>query len=161
MLSTWGQRGWEFTVGLLMLELHPSSLVLVALWGLVDAAVSVLLGASVGTWVDSQPRLAAASRMYLLQNGCLAVSAATALGLLWSGVRQGPLFAAGLAATMAAGSLSTLGALGSTLSVEREWTKALCSGDSAALAALNAGMKRIDLTCLIASPVRELGAVDG
>ena len=28
-LSTWGQRGWEFAVGLIMLELHPSSLVLV------------------------------------------------------------------------------------------------------------------------------------
>ena len=37
--------------------------------------------------------------------------------------------------------------------MEREWTKALCGGDSAALASLNAAMKRIDLCCLIASPI--------
>ena len=37
--------------------------------------------------------------------------------------------------------------------VEREWTKALCGSDSEALAQLNAAMKRIDLTCLIASPI--------
>ncbi|PRW32971.1 TPR repeat-containing isoform B [Chlorella sorokiniana] len=124
-----------------------------AWWGLLDGLVSVLCGAAVGAWVDSQPRLHAASRMYLLQNSCVAASAAAALGLLWSSVRSGPLFWAGLVVTMAAGSASTLGALGSALSVEREWTKALCGSDSAALAHLNAAMKRIDLTCLIASPI--------
>ena len=30
--------------------------------------------------------------------------------------------------------------MGSTLAVEREWTKALCRGDSAALAAVNSGL---------------------
>ena len=149
----------------------------------------------------------------------MAASAAAALGLLWSTVRSGPMFWAGLAVTMTAGSASTLGALGSTLSgkqcwaatelkltrvvsaglrraslqqgcakasqhpahllywvaasfkgrhgshllplttavllsaVEREWTKTLCGGNSEALAQLNAAMKRIDLTCLIASPI--------
>ena len=115
-LSTWGQRGFEFAVGLVMLELHPSSLLLVAAWGLLDGAVSVLAGAAVGAWVDRQPRLAAATRMYLLQNAAVAASAAAALSLLLSGVRSGPAFWAGLAATVGAGSASTLGALGSTLS---------------------------------------------
>ena len=41
----------------------------------------------------------------------------------------------------------------SCAAVEREWTKALCGSDSSALASLNAAMKRIDLTCLIASPI--------
>ncbi|KAL4422722.1 hypothetical protein ABPG75_008919 [Micractinium tetrahymenae] len=152
-LSTWGQRGWEFNVGLLMLELHPSSLAFVALWGLLDSALAAACGGAVGAWVDRQPRLAAASRMYLLQNCCVAASAATALALLLSRARSGALYWLGLGVTMAAGSASTLGALGSTLSVEREWTKTLCGGDHAALASLNAAMKRIDLTCLIASPL--------
>lgn len=38
-----------------------------AWWGLLDGLVSVLCGAAIGAWVDSQPRLRAASRMYLLQ----------------------------------------------------------------------------------------------
>lgn len=152
-LSAWSQRGWEFTVGLIMLELHPTSLVLVATWGLLDAALSVIGGAAVGRYVDGQPRLVAASHMYLLQHGMLSASASAALALLWSGVRKGMLFWTGLVTVISAGAFSTLGALGSTLSVEREWTKALCGTDSTALAALNAAMKRIDLICLIASPI--------
>lgn len=97
-------------------ELHPSSLVFVALWGLLDSALAAACGGAVGAWVDRQPRLAAASRMYLLQNICVAASAATALALLLSGARSGMLYWLGLAVTMAAGSASTLGALGSTLS---------------------------------------------
>lgn len=89
-----------------------------AWWGLLDGLVSVLCGAAVGAWVDAQPRLVAASRMYMLQNVCVVASAVAALALLWSGVRAGPLFWGGLALTMAAGSASTLGALGSTLSGE-------------------------------------------
>ncbi|KAK9815567.1 hypothetical protein WJX72_006024 [[Myrmecia] bisecta] len=108
-LSTWGQRMWEFDVGLLMLELYPDSLLLVSAYGLVSSAVQVLLGAYVGSYVDRTPRLKAGR--------------------------------------------SILGALGSTLSVEKEWTRALCQGDSAALARLNSGMRRIDLTCLIAAPI--------
>lgn len=40
----------------------------------------------------------------------------------------------------AAGAVSSLGSLGSTLSVEREWTKALCGGEAEELARLNAGV---------------------
>lgn len=99
-LSTWGQRGWEFSIGLIMLkvrrcrrfcsftsavvadatatrhpsppthpmQVHPTSLLLVSVFGLLDAAVSVVFGASVGQWVDRTDRLLAAQRMYLLQN---------------------------------------------------------------------------------------------
>jgi hypothetical protein len=50
--STWGERAWEFAVGLIMLELHPSSLLYVSLFGLLDAAVLVVFGAAVGAYVD-------------------------------------------------------------------------------------------------------------
>ena len=87
----------------------------------------------------STPRLHAASRLYLLQNSGVAVSACTALGLLATGVRSGPVFWALLAATVASGCLASVGGMGSTLSVEREWTKALCGHDSAELARVNSG----------------------
>lgn len=90
-----------------------------ALWGLLDSALTAACGGAVGAWVDRQPRLAAASRMYLLQNCCVAASAGTALVLLLSGARSGLLYWLGLVVTMAAGSASTLGALGSTLSGQR------------------------------------------
>ena len=106
-------------MGLLCLELRPSSLALVAIWGLLDAALSVACGPALGAWVDRQPRLRAASRMYLLQNSMIGASATIALCLLWSPRHEGALFWVGVAATMAAGSLSTVGARGSTLSGKR------------------------------------------
>lgn len=51
-LSTWGQRMWEFAVGLIMLELYPSSLVLVSTFGLADGLAKVLSGSFVGGYID-------------------------------------------------------------------------------------------------------------
>lgn len=51
-LSTWGQRMWEFAVGLIMLELYPSSLVLVSAFGLADALAKVFSGSLVGSYID-------------------------------------------------------------------------------------------------------------
>jgi len=39
-------------VGLIMLELKPTSLLYVSLFGLLDAAVQVVFGAAVGAYVD-------------------------------------------------------------------------------------------------------------
>lgn len=50
--STWGERAWEFAVGLILLELYPTSLLYVSIFGLLDAAVVVLFGAAVGAYVD-------------------------------------------------------------------------------------------------------------
>ena len=51
-LSTWGQRMWEFAVGLIMLELYPSSLVLVSAFGLADGLAKVFSGSLVGSYID-------------------------------------------------------------------------------------------------------------
>ena len=51
-LSTWGQRMWEFAIGLIMLELYPSSLALVSTFGLVDGGVQIVSGAWLGSYVD-------------------------------------------------------------------------------------------------------------
>jgi iron-regulated transporter 1 len=173
-LSTWGQRAWEFLVGLVMLEIHPSSLLLVSIFGLCDAAAVVVFGPAVGIFVDSMPRLKAACTMYIVQNTAVAVSAASCLTLVlkWGSSATGSSSATATATAaaavaphhgvaywifvvmaMTAGAISSIGALGATLSVEREWTKTLSGNDSDALAKMNAVMKRIDLTCLIASPI--------
>ena len=51
-LSTWGQRMWEFALGLIMLELYPSSLVLVSAFGLADGLAKVFSGSFVGAYID-------------------------------------------------------------------------------------------------------------
>lgn len=77
--------------------------------------------------------------MYLIQNAALSGSAAFCLAAL--GVVRGSwLFWLCIALLIALGAISSAGALGATLSVEKEWTKAICGDDSAQLAKLNAGI---------------------
>jgi hypothetical protein len=53
-LATWGQRMWEFAVGLVMLELRPGSLRLVATSGLLGSLAGFFAGGAVGQYVDRQ-----------------------------------------------------------------------------------------------------------
>ena len=46
------QRMWEFSIGLILLELRPDSLALVALFGLVDSLAKVIAGPYIGAYVD-------------------------------------------------------------------------------------------------------------
>ncbi len=52
LMSTWGQRMWEFAIGLIMLEMYPSSLTLVSAFGLVDGLAKVFSGSLVGSYID-------------------------------------------------------------------------------------------------------------
>eukprot|EP00891_Asterochloris_glomerata_P005298 jgi/Astpho2/5298/e_gw1.00075.46.1_t len=135
-----------------MLELYPRSLVLVSAFGLLDGGAQLLSGASIGQYIDRTDRLRCATSMYIIQNAAVAASAATAL-ISFHAPSGTPLFWIPVSATILIGSISSVGAMGSTLSVEKEWTKTLCGTDSAALARLNSGMRAVDLTCLIAAPL--------
>jgi hypothetical protein len=55
---------WEFAVGLFMLQVWPDSLLLVAIYGLVETASVATLGVVVGELVDKCPRL----RVRILHN---------------------------------------------------------------------------------------------
>lgn len=92
-------------------------------------------------------RLQGATQMYMLQNTGVLLSAAAIFPLLSdpTGSKSGdpggsPLFFWALtAASIACGATASVGSMGSTLAVERQWTKALCRGDTTALAAMNSG----------------------
>lgn len=80
----------------------------------------------------------AASVMYLIQNSAVACSAGAAYFALSSKPDSFPFWTL-VVLLLAMGSLSSVGAMGATLSVEKEWTKALCGSDSAQLALTNSG----------------------
>ncbi len=48
------QKTWEFSKGLILLHLHPNSLALVALLGLVDSLAQMLAGPYLGAYIDRQ-----------------------------------------------------------------------------------------------------------
>lgn len=90
-------------------------------------------------WCGRTERLKAASSMYILQNAAICLSAvAVLLALKITAAWPVPFwFFTSLA--IIAGSISSVGCIGSAVSVEREWTKTLSQGDSNVLAHLNSG----------------------
>jgi len=163
-LSTTLGRGWEFGAALALFALAPDSLALPAALGLAESLAQALGGPALGRLIDAWPRMAAATRFVLAQAACTVASAGAVLAALnWGKAGSGltPLNLGLGAVAIAAAAGAALGAAGATLSVEREWTAALAHGDAAHLAALNAGMRRIDLVALIAAPAAVGGVLSG
>jgi len=153
-LSAWGERMWEFAVGLVLLRLQSASLFFVAAQGVFSGLSVVVAGGILGSWVDRTDRLTVACQMLMLQNAAIVLSGISALfAMSLFPTSQGWVFYALILCTMFSTALSSVASFGSTLSVEREWTKQLCGDDSGQLARLNASMRRIDLCCLILSPL--------
>ena len=48
---------WQFGIGLFLVELAPDSLQLVAIYGFVSGAATLLLSTALGDWVDRTARL--------------------------------------------------------------------------------------------------------
>ncbi len=77
--------------------------------------------------------------MLMLQNATIVLSGISALSAMsLFPTSQGWAFYALILCTMFSTALSSVASFGSTLSVEREWTKQLCGDDSGQLARLNA-----------------------
>ena len=154
-LSAWGIRGFEFLVGLVLIRLYDS-LFMVSLFGMFDSLTVALLTPYTASFVDSMERYQAATSMYFVQNLGTFISSAGFLVLLFANtMKTGFMGVSVVGISIVAACISSLGAMGSTISVEREWTKALCGqGDNdGQLSQINSVMKRIDLVCLIGSPI--------
>jgi hypothetical protein len=51
-LARWAWRTWEFAVALLLIKLHPASLLLVSVYGLLDNFSRLAFGSLTGQYVD-------------------------------------------------------------------------------------------------------------
>eukprot|EP01023_Acetabularia_acetabulum_P043670 TRINITY_DN43643_c0_g1_i1.p1 TRINITY_DN43643_c0_g1~~TRINITY_DN43643_c0_g1_i1.p1 ORF type:complete len:154 (+),score=15.28 TRINITY_DN43643_c0_g1_i1:115-576(+) len=131
-LSTFGERAWDFMTGLILLELDKNSLRLVASLGLSAAVAGVILGPVIGHYIDrNSDRFRVACQFYLVQNVgilCACVIPVLGLGSVGSGTSA---FAVGMIAFSVCG---RLGMSGATISVERDWPKALFYTDPSGLA---------------------------
>ena len=145
----------KFLVSLVLVQLYDDSLFMVALFGLLDSLVVALSSPYLGRYVDASERYTAATTMYFVQNLGTFVSSIGFWTLLYrKDMNHGVLSASFALLCILSACISSLGATGSSISVEREWTRAICGSDGEdKLARMNAVMKRIDLICLIGSPI--------
>ena len=73
-LSAWGDRIWDFSLGIFMNLLNPESLRLAAIQGFVVNICVIFFGSAIGNWIDRNKRLLAAKLFLSIQNITVAVS---------------------------------------------------------------------------------------
>ncbi|KAL2900018.1 Solute carrier family 40 member 2 [Bienertia sinuspersici] len=81
-LSRWSARMWEFSVALYMINIWPDSLLLTALYGVVESAAIALFGPIIGQWVNTLTYVKVLQLWTLSQNLSFIVAGITVIALL-------------------------------------------------------------------------------
>ncbi|KAF9126920.1 hypothetical protein BGX30_015020, partial [Mortierella sp. GBA39] len=182
-LCTFDERLYEFASYFFIMEIFKTTLLPMSIYGFSTTVAGILFSTTVGSIVDTTPRLTAVQSFLFTQKLTTIIGA---LGfwilLTWfdpttaassplppSSVTDATTAAGGLTGNMlelsktqgyslfglmvVASGLLKLSALGWSISIERDWIVALCHSNSDALTRLNVTMKRIDLVCKLISPL--------
>lgn len=73
-LSAWGDRIWDFALGIFMNLICPESLRLAAIQGFMINTSVILFGSAIGNWIDRNKRLYAAKIFLAIQNVAVAIA---------------------------------------------------------------------------------------
>lgn len=156
-LSRWGDRMWEFAVGLFMIQVWPNSLLLVAIYGLVETASVATLGVLVGNLVDKCPRLRMVQFSLGIQNGSVVAAGLAVVMLLlhpWATPGGFSVFVMLVVIVNVFGAISALAGMAMDVVVERDWVVLIAEKQApGSLTKINSVMRRIDLSCKLLAPI--------
>ncbi|XP_076326811.1 ferroportin-like isoform X4 [Tachypleus tridentatus] len=141
-LSAWGDRMWTFAVGLYLIQLYPSSLRVTAIFGLAASLSVIILGSSIGNWVDHNPRLKSARNSLIVQNSMIIFCAVgLCLILLFpdfvKSTWQGWLDVMAQIYVILTAVLAQVASVANTICVEKDWVPVIAAGDNQLLTATN------------------------
>ncbi|XP_064638843.1 solute carrier family 40 protein member 1-like isoform X2 [Lineus longissimus] len=156
-LSAWGDRMWQFAVGLFLVNLTGDSLQLTAIYGFSSGGSVLLFGALIGDWVDRNPRLQARTTL-VIQNLSIIICAVILCMMLvypdaMTTVWDGWLNTLCQALVIFFSDVAFLASTGNTIAIERDWVVEICGRDTKTLTKMTAFLRRIDLTTNILAPV--------
>ncbi|KAH7046197.1 hypothetical protein BKA57DRAFT_465945 [Linnemannia elongata] len=182
-LCTFDERLYEFASYFFIMEIFKTTLLPMSIYGFSTTVAGILFSTTVGSIVDTTPRLTAVQSFLFTQKlttiiGALGFwilltwfdpSTEVSLPLPPSSATYTTTTARDLTTSMlglsmvqgyslfglmvVASGVLKLSALGWSISIERDWIVALCHSNSDALTRLNVTMKRIDLVCKLISPL--------
>ncbi|KAE8667337.1 Solute carrier family 40 member 1 [Hibiscus syriacus] len=156
-LARWGARMWEFSVGLYMISVWPDSLLLVAIYGVVESSSSALFGPIIGRWVDRLTYAKVLQLWLVTQNLSFIIAGGSVMALLvFPSLKFTNIvaFIALVILTNISGAVGVLSTLAGTILVEREWLVVISEGNPPSLLTdMNSVIRRIDLTCKLVAPV--------
>merc|ERR1712241_54443 len=152
-----------------MLKLdNGSSLQLTAVYGLVLAASVILLGSTIGNWIDNTRRIVAARTFLAVQNLSVAIAASILSGYLFhldknaTSNTEDSKSTAGedsvakwsvVVASIALCALAKLASAGTVILIQRDWIVVIANGDKDNLAKMNSVLRTIELTTYMVAPI--------
>ncbi|XP_073149510.1 solute carrier family 40 member 1-like isoform X2 [Henckelia pumila] len=156
-LARWGARMWEFSVGLYMINVWPDSLLLAAVYGVVEAASTAIFGPFIGQWVDKLSYIQVLRLWLFSQNLSFMVAGGGVLAILVYTDLMTSNFTAFVSLVILiniSGAVGVLSTLAGTILVEREWVVVISEGQPPdVLTKMNSIIRRIDLICKLFAPV--------
>ncbi|CAF2056921.1 unnamed protein product [Rotaria magnacalcarata] len=153
-LSAWGDRMWNFAVGIYFISLNRDNLQSVALNGVAINLAVILFGGAIGDWIDRNQRLPALRKALYFQNLSVSVMAVLVVIALynqswlpsyWMLIIQGILIGIGM--------IAQLSSVACKVSISKDWVIALYGSDRQNLANTNATLRRIDLISGVLAPI--------
>ncbi|KAJ8012877.1 hypothetical protein DPEC_G00047440 [Dallia pectoralis] len=157
-LSTWGDRMWNFAVGVFLVGLYGNSLLLTAVYGLVVAGSVLLLGALIGDWVDKNPRLKVAQTSLVVQN-CSVIVCGILLMVVFQFKEQldelynGWILTCCYILVISIANIANLASTAMSITIQRDWVVVVAGQDSSKLADMNATVRIIDQLTNILAPM--------
>ncbi|KAF9901156.1 hypothetical protein BX616_002358 [Lobosporangium transversale] len=175
-LCTFDERMYEFASYFFIMEIFKNTLLPMSIYGFSTTVAGIILSTTVGSFVDTTPRLKAVQSFLLTQKLTTILSALVFWALLtWfdpssdihiPAIKSTKTIVAISEPTLSlyqgyslftflviASGVLKLSALGWSISIERDWIVSLCQSDSEMLTKINVFMKRIDLVCKLVSPL--------
>ena len=151
-LSSWGDNLWLFSGGILFLAMdQPSSLRLIAVYGLALSSAVILFGAVLGEAIDqTKSRWNSAKYCLILQNVSVSASAGV-IGLSLAGVIPLNVWTIILAITCSAS--ARLASEGLLIVLHKDWLVVIADNDAEYLADMNAKLRTISLAAKLLAPV--------
>ncbi|PLB49866.1 hypothetical protein P170DRAFT_454594 [Aspergillus steynii IBT 23096] len=159
-LSTWNSRVFEFGAILYLAYIFPDTLLPMSIYALARGVAAILFAPAVGHYIDTGNRLAVVRFSIVVQRVVVAASCAV-FWVLARGDLDLRAFTPWLLVLLALlACVEKLCSVMNMIAVEKDWVVVVAQGDDLALRALNAQMRRIDLTCKLVGPLI-IGLVDG
>ena len=131
---------WWFAGGLYMMQIDTDSLQLTAIYGLVLAATVIILGATVGNWIDRTKRIVAARTFLALQNICVAICAVSLSVYLmtksddddqdWQVTKKWLI----MVTSITISAMARLASAGTVILIQKDWIVVIADGDNDKLA---------------------------
>ena len=148
---------WSFAIGIFLIYLHPQSLLVTAIYLLINRLFVLLLSGPIGRKVDSLPeRLSAMRTALVIQNSSVALAAVLTIVAFQFHITYHcyrTLFFIIMTFITLLGIVSTLSSSASKMIIERDWVVVLSRNDSDLLSTINANMRRIDQVCVLLAPI--------